>query len=281
MGVRVRTHYASIPIPHGGRLDHEALRLGEEHSLPINQVMRLPVCCSTAGGVISKVKIVETIEAATIKCGDSLQGSAGRLKYGGHTLRVTGAQALAAAGVDISKARTLARHSGEAVYRYVALAPLTMLRIDLVLPSSGPEPAAAATPVLKPQQLMKMVQALTGRVEVQEQTLRAVSTTSQQAPAEVYVQSVPTLAVHKLRPGDATRTACGWPMGPARQRRGRLDWLTNIIGEPWSSLCERCLLPERRSAKMVACKRRLAIQPRFSPIPRVLLSAIGSFHLVA
>ena len=45
-------------------------------------------------------------------------------------MRVTGARTLAALGVEISKIKILARHSGDAIYRYVADTPLTTLRTD-------------------------------------------------------------------------------------------------------------------------------------------------------
>ena len=55
--------------------------------------------------------------------------------FGGHTPRVTGAQVLAAVGIEVNTIRILARHSGEAILRYVAEAPLRSLRADLGLGS--------------------------------------------------------------------------------------------------------------------------------------------------
>ena len=90
-----------------------------------------------------------------------------------------------------------------------------------------------------PSALTKMFNTLLERSELQEQALRALATIVQETPAQVFAQDIPTLAIHKFRPGDSAHTACGWSAVPARQRRGQLCWLSNIVGQPWNNLCER------------------------------------------
>jgi len=59
-----------------------------------------------------------------------VQANGARL-LGGHSLRVTGAQRLAALGVDVIKITVLARWSGDAVLRYVREAPLGNLSAEV------------------------------------------------------------------------------------------------------------------------------------------------------
>ena len=82
-----------------------------------------PLFATKDGQVPTKAKMVATIEAFVTKGGDPLVSGPGLRLYGGHSLRVTGAQTLAAAGVDVHKIKILARHSGDSVFRYVAEAP--------------------------------------------------------------------------------------------------------------------------------------------------------------
>ena len=42
---------------------------------------------------------------------------------------------------------------------------------------------------------------------------------------------------------------CGMKVGPARVKRGAVQFLNTIAGEDWKLLCERCLKPERVAAE--------------------------------
>ena len=72
----------------------------------------------------SKAHVVDTFEALGATMGQPLHDHAGARKFGGHTPNVTGAQVLSAAGMEVNKVRIMARHSGDAILRYVADAPL-------------------------------------------------------------------------------------------------------------------------------------------------------------
>ena len=156
---------------------------------------------------------------------------------------------MAAAGVDVNKTRILARHSGEAVYRYVAQAPLKSLSADLGLPGST---SSSINAQANHQRMTLMLGELTRKVEKQDRLIAALQATVQTPEVAVYVQNMRTLAVHMCRPGDSTHTACGWSVGPAQQCRGAIRWLASTVGEPWTNLCERCLLPQRQAARLLA-----------------------------
>ena len=78
-----------------------------------------------------------TFERLGLLCEQPLISDTGLRSFGGHTPRVTGSQLLAAIGIETNKVRLMARHSGDAINRYVEDAPLRSLRADLGLLSVG------------------------------------------------------------------------------------------------------------------------------------------------
>ena len=102
--------------------------------------------------------------------------------------------------------RILARHSGEAVYRYVGQAPLRTLCADLGLSSASSTHENLGA---NKKQLLRMIAGLTKRLAKTEDSLQALSSIVQQPRTAVFVQSSSTLAVHQLRCGDSVHTACG------------------------------------------------------------------------
>ena len=95
----------------------------EEGNLPHD----LPLFPTKEGGAIDKVAAVQIIADVAEATGQTIYTPDGGLTIGAHTLRVTGAQFLASLGIHILMIKTLARHSSEAILRYVALAPLNAL----------------------------------------------------------------------------------------------------------------------------------------------------------
>ena len=77
--------------------------------------------------------MVDTFEAVAKQCQVELYTADGTRRFGGHSVRATGVQALALAGVPVDKIRIMARHSSDAIFRYVSTAPLATLRQDLGL----------------------------------------------------------------------------------------------------------------------------------------------------
>ena len=75
--------------------------------------------------------MVRNFEAIAVRCGEHMLTPSGARRSGGHTPRVMGTQALASHGVELGRLRILARHSGEAFFRYAADAPLAALQGDV------------------------------------------------------------------------------------------------------------------------------------------------------
>ena len=92
-----------------------------------------PLFPTVAGLHAHKTTVIETFEAIGSTIGQLLHNAEGLRLFGGHTPRVTGAQAFAALGIEVNKIRILARHSGDTILRYVSDAPLKSLRSDLGL----------------------------------------------------------------------------------------------------------------------------------------------------
>ena len=211
--------------------------------------LRSPLFPTRGGTVPSKAKMVLTLEHFATQCGEPLVNSAGLRVFGGHSMRVTGAQTLAAQGIEVSKIRILARHSGDAVLRYVAEAPLTTLRADLGISESSASTIVHASGARVWKHKVEAALAKLDKQEAQISALQRVVTASR---AIVFAQNLRTMAIHAMRPGDSVHTACGWGVGPRMQARGGVRWLHTIEGELWTRLCERCLLPERRAAQLTA-----------------------------
>ena len=71
------------------------------------------------------------MEAIVISGGGIVCGPSGTGLFGGHSLRVAGAQRLASLGVEVVKIMVLARWSGSTVFRYTKEAPLDSLPKDV------------------------------------------------------------------------------------------------------------------------------------------------------
>ena len=102
------------------------------------------------------------------------QSAEGLRLFGGHTIRVAGAQALTTMGVEVNKVRILARHSGDAILRYVADAPVKSLRSDLGLCSASAA-SSSSSAVFGPQGqgTSALVQARVRTLEAAMQRLEA------------------------------------------------------------------------------------------------------------
>ena len=87
----------------------------------------LPVFPDASGGHPSKESVVRTLEAIAEAAGEPLLSDSGDRMFGGHTLRIIGAQRLAAMGIPIVIIMRLGRWAGNAVLGYVRDAPLLQL----------------------------------------------------------------------------------------------------------------------------------------------------------
>jgi hypothetical protein len=87
----------------------------------------LPLFPCARGQHIDKALVVAALEATVSGYGESIRSASGARLYGGHSFRATGAQRLAALGVEVIKIMILARWSGDTVLRYIKDAPLANL----------------------------------------------------------------------------------------------------------------------------------------------------------
>ena len=175
---------------------------------------------------------------------------------------MTGAQVLAAAGIEVNKFRILARRSGEAILRYVAEAPLRSLRADLGVGSSPGDGAkglpfiqsgSASTSALvraRGRKLEASLQRLEETVQAQAQDAVAMATGFPRTDNRIYVQNAVTAAIHKAKGSDDGHTVCGWRYAGARKKVPGLPYrvVTSLVDMPGTMLCERCLPTERAIA---------------------------------
>ena len=128
----------------------------------------LPLFPAADGSVVSKEKMTDTIVEAACRLGVQVVALDGSARVSGHSLRATGAQGLARAGVDIWAIQLLGRWGSSTVLEYVREVPLevsttwavraaracTLEEILDARPSSSSSsslrPAAAVAPVLDP-----------------------------------------------------------------------------------------------------------------------------------
>jgi hypothetical protein len=233
----------SLPCPYHLAVSQHTWLAGFARVLGL-EVSELPLFPSIAGLHCQKASVVATFEHLAVCCDQPLLSSAGLRLFGGHSARVTGAQSLAALGIDIQKLRILARHSGDAILRYVGESPLRSITSDVASSSAGPpRPSQLAA-----SQLARVHELLTE----QSKRMDALSVLVTSCPDRVFVQNVLTSVLHSARPGDGERTACGWFIGPAQRRRAGIRFHDSFRTHPYWLLCERCLLPERTAAQLAS-----------------------------
>ena len=184
--------------------------------------------------------------------------------FGGHSPRVTGAQIFATMGVEINKLRILARHSSDAILRYVADAPLKSLRSDLGLPpsalsqSSSSSSFAAGGPASKTSDLVlsrlrKLESAmvtLASDLQTQSQDMVGFAAGYMMPDVRVFVQNTSTSSVHQAKPNDNRHTLCGWDFGAARKYAPAppFRFVPCLNGIPGTFICKTCLPTERALA---------------------------------
>ena len=86
----------------------------------------LPLFPDTEGKVVTKDSMTTTIRTAAAKLGVRLDAADGSSRVSGHSLRVSGAQGLARAGVDTWAIQLLGRWGSATVLEYVQAVPLEL-----------------------------------------------------------------------------------------------------------------------------------------------------------
>ena len=89
-----------------------------------------PVFPTAAGSVVLKAHMEKCIEQTAELLGQPFRDGEGRPRFGGHSLRVTGARWLAELGMPLVSIQLLARWDSDVVRRYIAEAPLRRLSQD-------------------------------------------------------------------------------------------------------------------------------------------------------
>lgn len=79
----------------------------------------LPLFPNSAGETVSKAAVVATIEAVAARLGESLTDGAGSRRFGGHSMRVSGAQWLGLLGFSVEHVKTFGRWASDTVVRYL------------------------------------------------------------------------------------------------------------------------------------------------------------------
>ncbi len=215
-----------------------------------------PLFPAAGGGFASKVSVVLTFEALGVLIGQPLLSTTGIRLFGGHSPRVTGAQLLAAAGVEISKVRILARHSGDAILRYVADAPLRSLRSDLGvrcarLPPGTLEAAGASSAIhARLRTLEAALAKMQTDVQAQASDVVALATGFARTDDRIFLQNTITATVHCARSIDGGYAMCGWRFATARRPPNGMAYraIGSLVNLPGSMLCERCMPTERAVA---------------------------------
>jgi hypothetical protein len=214
----------------------------------IADALTMPLFPTDANGAPTKAQFVETIEHLAASTGEPLQDKDGMRLYGGHTVRVTGAQTLAAHGIEVAKIRILARHSGDTILRYVSEAPLKTLRSDLGLQTATYDTANKA---VQSKVVDKQLKKALARLDEQGKQLSALFACTPSHKSACYAQNLHSDVCHALRAGDAAHTACGWSVGPVEQRKRGVVFLSDIRNIGWRKMCDRCMIPERQAARLL------------------------------
>ena len=112
-----------MPCPFCQMRDHLAFL---RDSFAVDGVMRLdlPVFPTSSGGVAAKEKVTQSLEVVASSLGLPLRDVHGVRRFGGHTMRVSGARHLAVLGFDLLTIQLMARWASVVVLRYVSESPL-------------------------------------------------------------------------------------------------------------------------------------------------------------
>jgi hypothetical protein len=197
----------------------------------------LPLFPSRAGCFVEKRHVVASIEAVAKLVGEPLEDSRGVRRFGGHSLRVTGARTLAELGIEIFMIQLMARWSSDVVYRYVAEAPLSRMTAAYRRGYAAQAGAAASPSCVLPIACEEPVPVTVG-VCSRHPSPWILNMDS----GVVHRPVIWSLDVQPL----SWKTACGWAFGSARIAG------VNALPAASSMICSGCLKAEKAAAR--ACE---------------------------
>ena len=223
----------TLPCPAHAVLEQLALLADTFGSAKVD-LGELPLFPSLAGCFVEKRHVVSSIEAVAKLVGEPLEDSRGVRRFGGHSLRVTGARTLAELGIEIFMIQLMARWSSNVVYRYVAEAPFSRMTAAYRRGYAAQAGAAASPSCVLPIACEESVPAPVGL--------------SSQHPSP-WIQNVDSGVVHRpvvwsldVQPL-SWKTACGWAFGSARTAG------VNALPPSSSLICSGCLKAEKAAAR--------------------------------
>ncbi len=185
-------------------------RLGE--AFPGTPPDQLPLFPTIAGGVPQKRDVVKSLEVVLEGLGLPVLGTSGNRLYGGHSMRVTGAQYLAAKGLDPLLIQLLGRWGSEVVLRYIQEAPLSTVTAKFKEQSSRRSLSHVVSDVVSLRETIEHLdlQPLTARLLAVETRLASLDThTHTHTPA---IHTSATLSATACTGSLATRDRS--PRGP-------------------------------------------------------------------
>ena len=226
----------------------------------------LPLFPDVNGEVVSKEAMSDTIREAARRLDIPLDSADGSERVSGHSLRVTGAQGLARAGVDTWAIQLLGRWGSATVLEYVQAVPLersaswaraaaTRSTMDDLLASPGRSlpsvlPSSPSPPVHEDALDRVAAAAAGGGAEADRALEHEQRAATPSAGQEVYVQSdariwhrVPPAL--RVGPSASWSASCGWRF--AGKEASQSDALPATL--VYKFLCARCFPAQRASLK--------------------------------
>ena len=267
----VCTGLDDVPCPVHAVLDQ--LRLLEAKFGAARVSGSWPVFPSASGAFVDKRQVVLSLEHVATLIGEPLVDISGIRRFGGHSLRVTGARTMAALGIELVLIQLMARWSSDVVLRYVADAPLASITAsyraklaagDAVSSSSSPGGPSFQMQVLcsDVRSLAAQVNAIAGSSSACSRTvdylkeeltmLKAKSDAMRPAPCLQVIVNQDSGIGHKPLvwasdvPPHTWRTECGWAFG-----LGSSTWVA-AGPESLATRCRTCFRAARQVSHLTA-----------------------------
>ena len=222
----------------------------------------LPLFPTSSGTACSKDAMTSTIIHAANLLGVELASPDGSERVSGHSLRATGAQGLAASGVDTWAIELLGRWGGDTVRGYIREARLADASAMASRVKEAVSLEALVNRILDDRAQARSaddgVQAAAPAAELLQAAPLASEVSAAQATPEaqstVFVLNSVTGVAHRVAIGfdEASPTewvsACGWKFGLSTWRAGPVQLARTDLPRAPHLLCARCLPVARRCA---------------------------------
>ena len=239
----------SAPCPYHAVLDQRAL-LRELFGLRAD-LSELPFFPTAGGGFTEKRHVVHSIEYVAGLVGEPLVDSQGVRRFGGHSLRVTGARSLAGMGIDLMLIQLMARWSSNVVLRYVSEAPLQRMS-DTYRCKSAAQVLGTSIGELRSQLLALQASAAADARTVQylHDEVALLSAAGGKAGPSVapYIRNLGSGVVHRPLVWSLDiqsvhwRAYCGWAFGSGLMEPA------HSLPDDATLICGCCFKPEKQAA---------------------------------